>query len=56
MEKTILLATVTALRNGIIYRPETQKKRVKLTRQRLKVRGTQQLFSVKYLFGEADDA
>ena len=37
MEKTILLDTVIALRNVLIYRPETHTKRVKLTRQRLEV-------------------
>ena len=37
MEKTISLATIIALRNVIIYRPETQTKREKLTRQRLEV-------------------
>ena len=40
MEKTILLATVIALRNVIIYRPKTQTKRVKLSRQRHEVNST----------------
>ena len=48
MEKTILLATVIALRNVIIYRPETQTKRVKLTRQRLKVNSSTNKKAVEF--------
>ena len=48
MGRMILLATVTTLRSVITYKPETQTKRVKLTRQKHEVNFTTSKKAVEF--------
>ena len=48
MERMILLAIVITLRNVLIYRPQTQRKKVKLPRQRFEVNSSTSKKAVEF--------